>query len=143
LDQGGKGVDGKEDAPLVTSAEAKTDQVGKQDTDDNEELKHGSHGTTALDGRDLSDVGGGNDSSETAGKTDDDTADNELSLVVGQGDEKGAENKEDVGDKHGALAAKEVLDGSSRETTDQGTKTEGANSETLKDRNKKNGTDKR
>lgn len=131
LDQSGDSVDGEEDAPFRASAEAKTDQVRKQDTGDNEELVHGSHGATALDGRDLSEVSGGNNSSKTAGKTNDDTTDNELSLVIGQGDEKGAEDEEDVGDKHGALTTKEILDGSSRETTHQGTKTEGADSETL------------
>lgn len=131
LDQGGDTVDGEEDAPLGGSAKAKTDQVGDQDTDDNEELVHGSHGTTALDRRNLSEVGGSNDTSKTAGKTDNDTTDNELGLVVGQSEKNGTDNEEDVTDEHGLLATKDVLDSSSRETTGQGTKTEGANSETL------------
>lgn len=117
LDQGRNTVDGEEDAPLGGSTEAKTDQVGDQDADDNEQLVHGSHGTTTLDRRDLSEVGGGNDTSKTAGKTDDDATDNELGLVGGQAEKNGADNEEDVTDEHSLLATKDVLDSSSNETT--------------------------
>lgn len=133
LDQARDTVDGEEDAPAGGDAETEANQVGDENTDDDQELEHGAHGTTALDSGDLSDVGGGDDTAETASETNDDTTDNELGLVVGEAEEEGAEDEEDVGDKHGPETSVHVLDGAAAQSSGKGAETEGTDSEALRE----------
>lgn len=131
LEQGGETVDSEEEAPEGRVAEAEAEQVGDENTDDDEELEHGAHGTTALDGGDLSDVGGCDNTAETATETDDDTTDNELGLVVGETEQEGAENEEDVGNEHGPEASVQVLDSATAQSSGEGAQAEGTDSKAL------------
>lgn len=132
LDQARDTVDGEEDAPAGSDAEAEADQVGDENTDDDQELEHGAHGTTALDSGDLSDVGGGDDTAKTASETNDDTTNNELGLVVGEAEEEGADDEEDIGDEHGPETSVHVLDGTTAQSSGKGAETEGTDSEALR-----------